>query len=46
MFVSVSAERLRKLLVALTVFTVGLIAILYWGQLEDLQPSFGSSTLR
>lgn len=46
MFVSVSAERLRKLLVALIVFTVGLVAILYWGRLEDLQTSFKSSTLR
>ena len=46
MFVSVSAERLRKLLVALAVFTVGLVAILYWGRLEDLQASFRSSTLR
>jgi len=46
MFVSVSAERLRKLLVALTVFTVGLVAILYWGRLQDLQNSFKSSTPR
>jgi hypothetical protein len=46
MFVSVSTERLQKLLVALTVFTVGLVAILYWGRLQDLQTSFKSSTLR
>jgi len=46
MFVSVSGERLRKLLVALIVFTVGLVAILYWGRLEDLQTSFKSNTLR
>ena len=46
MFVSVSTERLRKILVALTVFTVGLVAILYWGRLQDLQSSFKSSTLR
>jgi len=46
MFVSVSAERLRKLLVVLTVFTVGLVAILYWGRLQDLQTSFKGRTLR
>lgn len=46
MFVSVSAERLRKILVALTLFTVGLVAILYWGRLQDLQTSFKSSNLR
>jgi len=46
MFVTVSTERLRKILVALTVFTVGLVAILYWGRLQDLQSSFKSSTLR
>ena len=39
MCLSVSAERLRKVLVALTVFTVVLIAVLYWGRLEDLQPA-------
>lgn len=46
MFVSVSAECLRMLLVALTAFTVGIVALLYWGQLEDLQASFKSSAPR
>jgi hypothetical protein len=46
MCVSVSAERLRKVLFVLTVFTVGLVAVLYWGRLEDLQPAFRTSTPR
>jgi hypothetical protein len=46
MVVLSSAERLRKLLVALTVFSVGLVALLYWGRLEDLQGAFRSSKPR
>jgi hypothetical protein len=46
MCLSVSAERLRKVLVALTLFAVGLIAVLYWGRLEDLQPALRTNTPR
>jgi hypothetical protein len=46
MCVSSSAERLRKVLFALTVCTVGLVAVLYWGRLDDLQPAFRTSTSR
>lgn len=46
MCVSVNAERLRKVLFVLTVFSVGLVAILYWVRLKDLQPAFRTSTPR
>jgi hypothetical protein len=40
------ADRLRKGLLCLSVFSVGLIALLYWGRLEDLQAAFRISKPR
>ncbi|XP_069682025.1 probable beta-hexosaminidase fdl isoform X2 [Periplaneta americana] len=43
---AVRSERLRKWLFTLMVFSVGVIALLYWGKLEDLQAAFRSTKPR